>query len=253
MSKYTIELRNLLNSNFVLFDFEYSFLDDENKKKLEDAFIKHFYFKEIGFETPARFKHYVNIVFTEKLPYYEMLLKTSLIEYDIKNNYDMTENLTKDTSNSINSETTTELTNTESLSNSINSETTTELTNTESLSSSSIQKASDTPQSSVNLSDNYYSNIEESNNSNNSTSNNNSTSSTSNNNSTSSTSNNNSTSSTSNTGTGKESYILTRKGNIGVMTASDLIEKHIELQQKLTNIINQFLENECNDLFMKIY
>lgn len=217
MSKYTIELRNLLNSNFILFDFEYSFLDEENKKKLEDAFIKHFYFKEIGFETPARFKHYVNIVFTEKLPYYEMLLKTSLIEYDIKNNYDMTENLTKDTSNSV------------------NSETTTELTNTESSTSLSTQKYSDTPQSSISLSDNYYSNIEESNNNNNNSS------------------QNNSTTSTSNTGTGKESYILTRKGNIGVMTASDLIEKHIELQSKLTNIINQFLENECNNLFMKIY
>ena len=44
MSKYTIELRLLLDSNVNLFDFDYNFVDDEHKQKLEEMFVNHFYF-----------------------------------------------------------------------------------------------------------------------------------------------------------------------------------------------------------------
>lgn len=50
----------------------------------------------------------------------------------------------------------------------------------------------------------------------------------------------------------KEEYTLTRKGNIGIQTASDMLEKHIELQRKLKRIEESFFA-ECNDLFMLIY
>lgn len=43
-----------------------------------------------------------------------------------------------------------------------------------------------------------------------------------------------------------------RHGNIGVQTATDMIEKHIELQKKLSRILEMFFE-ECNDLFMLVY
>ena len=56
-----------------------------------------------------------------------------------------------------------------------------------------------------------------------------------------------------NEGQQTETLTLTRKGNIGVMTGSDLIKKHIDLQKELNNVINMFFEKECNDLFMKIY
>lgn len=55
-----------------------------------------------------------------------------------------------------------------------------------------------------------------------------------------------------NQGEQKESYTLTRKGNIGVQTGSDMIEKHIDLQKKLSKIEAMFFA-ECEDLFMLVW
>ncbi len=49
-----------------------------------------------------------------------------------------------------------------------------------------------------------------------------------------------------------EKHKLVRSGNIGVDTDSDMIEKHIKLQQKLTTIEIQFFA-QCEDLFMMVY
>lgn len=49
-----------------------------------------------------------------------------------------------------------------------------------------------------------------------------------------------------------ESHKLTRIGNIGVDTDSDMIEKHIRLQKTLTQIERLFFD-ECEDLFMLVY
>lgn len=49
-----------------------------------------------------------------------------------------------------------------------------------------------------------------------------------------------------------ETHKLTRIGNIGVDTDSDMIEKHIRLQKTLRQIELLFF-NECEDLFMLVY
>ena len=49
-----------------------------------------------------------------------------------------------------------------------------------------------------------------------------------------------------------ESYTLTKKGNIGVDTDADMIEKHIKLQKTLQGILLAFFA-ECEDLFMIVY
>lgn len=49
-----------------------------------------------------------------------------------------------------------------------------------------------------------------------------------------------------------EEYELTRRGNIGIQTASDMLEKHIELQKKLSKIEIMFFD-ECEDLFMLVF
>ena len=49
-----------------------------------------------------------------------------------------------------------------------------------------------------------------------------------------------------------ESYELIRKGNIGVDTDADMIQKHIKLQKVLRNIEKLFFD-ECEDLFMLVY
>ena len=51
---------------------------------------------------------------------------------------------------------------------------------------------------------------------------------------------------------GNENYTLTRMGNIGVMHATDMIEKHVELQRKIRTVYTQFF-NECEDLFMQLF
>lgn len=217
MSKYTIELRLLLDSNVNLFDFDYNFVDDEHKQKLEEMFINHFYFYEIGQETVARFKHYLKVTFLEKLQYYEMLVKASQVDYDLVNNYDMTENLTRST-----------------VGNSTN-EGTNKVISNENYTNSNLEKYSDTPNGSINLDDNYYTNITD----NNGTSTNEVIS--------------DNTTKNINDSSSNENYTLTRKGNIGVTTVPDMLQKHIEYKKEVTNIINKFLENECRDLFMKIY
>ena len=45
----------------------------------------------------------------------------------------------------------------------------------------------------------------------------------------------------------------TMKGNIGVMTASDLLTKHIELQKILRKLELDFFENVCDELFLSIW
>lgn len=49
-----------------------------------------------------------------------------------------------------------------------------------------------------------------------------------------------------------EHYELTKKGNIGVDTDADMIQKHINLQKVLKKIETMFFE-ECEDLFMMVY
>jgi hypothetical protein len=53
-------------------------------------------------------------------------------------------------------------------------------------------------------------------------------------------------------GEAKENYTLSRKGHIGVQTASELLLKHIELLGKIQTVYTQFFD-ECEDLFMGIY
>lgn len=49
-----------------------------------------------------------------------------------------------------------------------------------------------------------------------------------------------------------EDYELVKKGNIGVDTDADMIQKHISLQKVLRRIEMMFFE-ECEDLFMLVY
>lgn len=99
MAKYTVELRDIHKSGLKIFDFPYAFYDETKKPEFEERFINHFYFREIGTETVGRFQHYLKCKCDEVLPYYNLLFKTALYEYDIKNNYNLTETFTKTTGN----------------------------------------------------------------------------------------------------------------------------------------------------------
>ena len=100
MARYTIELDTLLrDKNFNLFSFEYDFYtDDINiRKKFEQKFIDRYRFNEIGFETVARFKHYLKTSLNEIAPYYKQLYESELRcnDIDFMLNKDYTETFIK--------------------------------------------------------------------------------------------------------------------------------------------------------------
>jgi hypothetical protein len=91
MSKYTVELGDIAKSGLKIFNFPYEFYDEEKRTDFEKKFIEHFYFREIGQETVGRFQHYLKCKCNETLPYYNMLFRTALIDYEKTINYKLTE------------------------------------------------------------------------------------------------------------------------------------------------------------------
>lgn len=84
MAKYTLELRTISESNNLkVFDFDYSFYDNDLKKVFEDKFIQHYYYDEIGFETIGRFKQRLKAKLNEIMPIYSQLYQTELASKDI--------------------------------------------------------------------------------------------------------------------------------------------------------------------------
>lgn len=129
MSKYTIELRKLFDSEFYsppLFDRteveswfkDYTltdYLTEEevnvinsrgvwSKDKLAQKIVDHYYMREIGFETPYLFKHYAKIYMQEAMEKYLPLIYSASIKYDPLVNVDYTETFTRNIDNSSNGE-----------------------------------------------------------------------------------------------------------------------------------------------------
>lgn len=94
MAKYTIELRDVAK-HYPLFSFPYPFYDEKKRKEFEQSFVRHFYFREICCPSVEQFLFYLedkmNIVF----PYYNELMRTAQIEYDVENPYKLTETYTR--------------------------------------------------------------------------------------------------------------------------------------------------------------
>ena len=114
MSKYTIELRkvcdiygrNIVESWFKDYNINDYLLPEQvqqlnkfpniwSKDKLAKKIVDHYFMREIGFETPALFRHYARItmeeIMEEKLP----LIYTTALSYDPLVNVDYTETFTR--------------------------------------------------------------------------------------------------------------------------------------------------------------
>ena len=121
MARYTIELRNVISlfgentvkSWFTQYELS-DFLTEEqiavvtaaglfDKDKLASQILDHYFMEEIGFETPALFKHYAKVkmraIMEEKAPLYY----SAAIEYNPLNSVDYTETMDRDTTSSGNS------------------------------------------------------------------------------------------------------------------------------------------------------
>ena len=206
MAKYTIELDTLLrDTNFILFNFDYDFYTDniEIKKKFEQKFIDRYRFNEIGFETVARFKHYLKTSLNEIAPYYKQLYESELRcnDIDFMLNKDYTETFIKNIDSLSKS--------TESQNSSYN-----DLTNESNINDG----VSDVSLSQGNLT---------------------------------SVMGNENTATSNGTGTSEntqnENYTLTGKGNIGITSSAELLQKWREVMIN----IDQLMLDDLADLFMK--
>ena len=82
MSKYTIELGTLKEVEYPLKLDTYPIFDESYRQSLNDKIINHYYFHEIGFETPDRFNHYLSVRMNDIMPYYNQLYKSELLKID---------------------------------------------------------------------------------------------------------------------------------------------------------------------------
>lgn len=114
MSKYSMELRHILDSGFGL-DIglgvdDYEIFDEDYRAILNNKIKKHYYFCEIGFETADVFKHYLNTKMNEIMVYYNKLYLSELLEVNPLLNFSRTivnEKVTDtETNQNINNETT---------------------------------------------------------------------------------------------------------------------------------------------------
>lgn len=91
MANFSVELRTIVEAGVNIFGFPYDFYDESKRAEFERAFIRHFYFREIGCETTERFRWYLEDKMRTVFPYYNELFKAAQIEYNILDNYNVTE------------------------------------------------------------------------------------------------------------------------------------------------------------------
>lgn len=97
----TIELNKLIESGYEIFE-DFPIFDEKYREPLKQKIIEHFYFREIGQETPARFKKVLNTKLREIMPYYNNLYKSELMYFSDDNpfdTYNLTETLSRNSTN----------------------------------------------------------------------------------------------------------------------------------------------------------
>jgi hypothetical protein len=99
MSSYTMQLREYIEhfsqdvsgvsikdqietGRTKLFDFDYPIFDEAYKPIFEKHFIRNFYMREIGFETEGLFKFYLENWLTVNMPYWNKMFESELLVYD---------------------------------------------------------------------------------------------------------------------------------------------------------------------------
>lgn len=87
---FTVELGSLVENGFDLGMREYPIFDEQYREPLNNKIIEHFWFREIGLETPQLFKRFLNRRLNEIMPFYNQLYKSCLLEYDPLSNYSLT-------------------------------------------------------------------------------------------------------------------------------------------------------------------
>ena len=91
MSKYTTELRYLHDQGFDFGLDLYPIFDESYRETLNKKILAHYRYREIGAETPQRFRHYLVSKMNEIMPLYNQMYKSELLEFNPLYSTDYTE------------------------------------------------------------------------------------------------------------------------------------------------------------------
>lgn len=86
---FTVTLGALIENAFDLGMEEYPIFDESYRATLNGKIYSHYWFREIGQETPAMFRYMLNRKMNEIMPYYNELFKSALMDIDPLSNYQM--------------------------------------------------------------------------------------------------------------------------------------------------------------------
>ena len=84
---FTVELGCLIDNDFDIGLNKYPIFDDKYRNLLNNKIIEHYWFREIGLETPQLFKMFINRKMNEIMPYYNQLYNSELLEINPLYNY----------------------------------------------------------------------------------------------------------------------------------------------------------------------
>lgn len=82
MSIYTMQLRHLIENNCLSALSAYPIFNENYRNVLNEKIKHHYYFDEIGLETPMLFNFQLETKMNEIMPYYNELYKTTLLNFN---------------------------------------------------------------------------------------------------------------------------------------------------------------------------
>ena len=268
-SKITVELRELIENDVNIWDFEYdSYYTGEKKTEFEKKVTDHYFFRQIGQETVGRFLHQFRSRVREIAPYYKQMYESvdlMMSAGDPFEAYNLTETYTRSHSGTgrATGSTTSESSDNVTIDGSTKVTTTDTESNTGTVNKNgsvdvdATKKVSNTPQGTISNVANYMSegSID---NSSTETSDNETTTNdrslngsqeTENDATQTGTGSSSGTSETTSEESGSESYTLNRHGNIGVQPLGQEMEYY---RKALINVDTMFIA-ELADLFLLVY
>jgi len=90
MAIFTATLGEVIESGFEIDLSGYPIFDETYREGLNAKIIEHYYFREIGMETPELFSRFLRRRMNEIMPYFNDLYRTTLHNFDPLKNYDLT-------------------------------------------------------------------------------------------------------------------------------------------------------------------
>ena len=238
MANFTMELNELVNDERIgVFTFDYAFYSSNpsDKQTFERTFTDTYYFYEIGFETPERFKKHLQARLDLIMPYYKQLAMTEWEKVRTTEQMMTSKNLTETTTHEQT------LSGTQSSNISVTGESTgnNQSSSTQNTTVDNKQSQLSDGVSQASLTNGYLTGVDKSESSGTGTDTLTSTQ----------TQTNEQSGTSSNEQTISDTTTFTSKGDVGIQTPAYAIT---EWRKVIINI-NQMIIEECKDLFMQIY